>query len=311
MSSSPNARNNSGAGSSGIIRVVMGIIIFIVICIGLYYLYNFLYGSNVAKASVDILTGTPSMTADTVTVGTGKAVSATDLTGVMDGGQCSTSFWVYISDTKGMMSAGGAPLAHLMDISDDRFNVLDTKRGKTLLFVGLNPSNGTLVVRQSTNSSDTDVIDNKMTGGESATHYKLETLVSAYTSGSTYTTNDKCDITNGIEYQRWVLITTVANGRTLDVYIDGKLARSCVYKAAYSLGNEQGKGKAVFGYNNQQKLKGFFSSGKFYNYALTPDAIWALYQQGPGDTFNISNFFSNLFSINVNFKVNSDLIPSV
>ena len=276
-------------------------------------MYNFLYGSNVAQASVDILTGTPAMTTTSTSTaaGGGSVVSATTLTGVMDGGQCSTSFWVYISDTKGFMNAGGAPLAHLMDISDDRFNTDATKRGKTLLFIGLNPSNGTLVVRQSTSSGATpltDVINNSMTTGGTATNYPLGNLISSYTSGTTYTTQDKCDITNGIEYQRWVLITTVANGKTLDVYIDGKLARSCVYNAPYSLGNQKGTGTAVFGANNGGNLKGFFSNGKFYNYALTPDAIWALYQQGPGATFSISNFFSNLFSINVNFKVNSDLI---
>jgi hypothetical protein len=139
--------------------------------------------------------------------------------------------------------------------------------------------------------------------GSSATpnNYPLSSLIAGYNSGSTYKTDNRCDIINGIEYQRWVLITTVANGRTLDVYVDGKLARSCVYKSAFALGSSTGTGTVYFGAGNGGKLKGFFSNGLFYNYALDPAAVWALYQAGPGTGFSISKFFSNLVSVDVKF----------
>jgi hypothetical protein len=302
-----NANTNSG---TRMFRTGMSVIIFVVICVGLYYLYQFLYGNKASGVSVDTLTGIPRMTDASKSLGANdKAVAVTTLTGVMDGGQYSTSFWVYVSSTRGFTgtTVGGsaARVAHLMEISDvNRFSTGADGKGKTLLFIGLNPVNGTLVVRQ-TSSSDV-TIDNEARDS-SATSYKLDDLITNYNGQSMYTTNDKCDITNGIEYQRWVLISTVANGRTLDVYVDGKLARSCVYKGAFSLGNPQAKAQAIFGYNNNGNLKGFFSNGKFYNYAMAPDQVWALYMAGPGNSPSIGTFFSALFSTDVSFKSTSDL----
>ena len=312
MNAVTNAKNTSG--SSGTVRSVVGVIIFVLVCVGLYYLYKFLYGSAGAQNSVTILNSNIAMTSAPVSsaVGGKTAVAVTSISGIMDGGQYSTSFWAYVADTKGFAQTGGASLAHLMEISDNRFGA--TEKGKTLLFVGLNPSNGSLIVRQSTNDVTSSMIDNNLATSSttnSSTNYKLDNLITGYnTSGSTYTSKDSCDIMNGIEYQRWVLITTVANGKTLDVYIDGKLVRSCVYKANYMLGSTGGNATAAFGVDNGGNLKGFFSSGKFYNYALTPDAVWALYQTGPGGTLSIYDFFSNLFSINVSFQSNVNLNPS-
>lgn len=310
MNAGTNARN-----SSGTVRNVVGVIIFVLVCVGLYYLYNFLYGSQVAQNSVDILSSNVPMTTAPISTALGgkTACAVTSISGIMDGGQYSTSFWAYVADSKGFTGTGGAKLAHLMEISENRFPATGSAAGKTLIFVGLNPSNGSLIVRQSTNDATSSLIDNSLsstTGVNSSTNYKLDSLIGNYNSGTTYTANDSCDILNGIEYQRWVLVTTVANGKTLDVYIDGKLARSCVYKANYMLGSTGGNATAAFGVDNEGKLKGFLSSGKFYNYALTPDAIWALYQAGPGGTFNVWDFFSNLFSINVSFQSNINLNPT-
>lgn len=312
MNASTNAKNSS----SGTVRNVVGVIIFILICIGLYYLYKFLYGSTASQNSVSILDSNVAMTSAKVNTALGGATACavTSISGIMDGGQYSTSFWAYVADTKGFSAVGGAKLAHLMEISDNRLTATATAgttaatKGKTLLFVGLNPSNGSLIIRQSDGNNDSSNIDNTLDDtSATSTKYPLGSLITGYNTGTKYTSKDSCDILNGIEYQRWVLITTVANGKTLDVYIDGKLARSCVYKANYVLGSTGGNATSAFGVENEGKLKGFFSSGKFYNYALTPDAVWALYQAGPGGTLSIYDFFSNLFNINVSFQSNFTL----
>ena len=280
-------------------KPMIGVVIFILFIVGLYYLYNFLYGSNVSYGMVNLLTDVRSTT-KTSPIGTtgNNAVAATSLTGLLDGGQYTASFWVYIADTKGT-SGVNTDLVHLMEISKDRFATTATDRGNTLLFVGLNPINGTLIVRQS--ASDTPKINNSLATATGSS-FPLQSLITDYnTTNSSYKQDDRCDIMNGVEYQRWLLVTVVANGRTLDVYVDGKLARSCVYSSNFALGSQNGSATAYFGLNNKQTLKGFFSGGKFYNYALTPDAIWSLYQAGPTGHFNIGSFFSNLFSVNVGF----------
>jgi hypothetical protein len=304
-----NAPKNTGSG--GPMKLVLGVVFLILALVGLYYLYQYLYGKNPSRGSVQILSGNPLMTTSTAVADSGglTAVQTTDLKGVLDGGEYSVSFWVYVADTKGFGTGVATKLAHLMEISDRRFGAT---KGKTLLFVGLNPINGTLVVRQNTSASDTDtyamIIDNALTSADLGTNtsdnleFPLSTLISNYNSENRYREKDRCDIINGIEYQRWILVTVVGNSRTLDVYIDGKLARSCVYNAPFALGAPNGEAKVYFGLDNGGKLKGYFSSGNFYNYALTPDAVWGLYQQGPGGSSSFLDYIKNLFNVNVSFS---------
>jgi len=44
----------------------------------------------------------------------------------------------------------------------------------------------------------------------------------------------KCDIEH-VNLQKWVNITAVLNGRTLDIYIDGKLSRSCLLDGLFKV----------------------------------------------------------------------------
>jgi hypothetical protein len=303
-----NANTGSNATTSMIPKNLVGIILLVLFLVGIYYLYQFLYGKNPSYGSVSLLSGTPSMSKTTTDTTSGKTVvAASEITGVLDGGEYTASFWVYVSDTKGFSAASGTKLAHLLEISNNRFVTGGATKGNTLIFVGLNPINGSLVVRQNTSDPGESINNSLAATGITGTRYPLDSLITSYNSGTTFTSDDRCDITNGIEYQRWVLVTVVGNGRTLDVYIDGKLARSCVYKAGFALGSPTGKAQAYFGMDNGGSLKGYFSNGNFYNYALTPDAVWALYQQGPGGTFSIMDFFKNLFSVNVSFATSSGL----
>jgi hypothetical protein len=282
--------------NSGLQRPLLGIIFFILVIIALYYAYQFIYGANPAYASVDILPGNAVSTTQTGTIEGKTVVSSTALRGILDGGQYSASMWMYIADTKGFSNN---KLAHILEISNKRF--AESGKGNTLLFVGLNPTNGTLVVRQSS-SDESEMINN------SSDSKNLDSLITGYSSYSGG--DDRCDIINGIEYQRWILVTVVGNGRTLDVYVDGKLARSCVYKAPFALASGDGSATAYIGLDNGNSLKGFFSSGKFYNYALTPDSVWALYQAGPSGSFSLGSFFSNLFSTGISFSSSTDMNPA-
>jgi hypothetical protein len=295
----------SNSGGAGAIKTIIGAAVFVGVAVGLYYLYKFLYGDAPSSSAVDLLSGVvPTNKTATEPTSNKQVVSTSNLTGVLDGGQYSTSFWIYVADTKGGGVSTVTPkLLHLLEISENRFGT--GTKGKTLLFIGLNPNNGSLVVRQNT-SDPSYQIDNSLSGASSSTKYNLDNLITNYSTGS-FSSDDRCDILNGIEYQRWILVSVVANGRTLDVYIDGKLARSCVYKGGFALGSTTGKGTAYFGLDNNDALKGFFGSSKFYNYALTPDAIWSLYQAGPTGSFDIKSWFSNLFNVNVAIGKTQDL----
>jgi len=295
---------------------LIGFIIIIVVLYLLYALYNWLF----SKKDTAIITqiGGYNMPMGTVmkdnqnvylkkTQDGQSYVASQLLTGFTNAGQYSTSMWVYVIDSKS--SAGSqSRLCNLLEINSGettRFNTTKTKRGKTLLYIGLNPKNAALVVRQSTMDGENS-IDNTLDqadGTSPSTKYPLSTLISSYNSGSKYTGNDRCDIVNGIEYQRWVLVSTVANGRTLDVYIDGKLARSCVYKAGYLGGN--GTATAYVGLDNDDKLKGYFSLINYYQYALSPEEVWRTYQTGPSGPFSLSNWLSSYFTLTLTVKGDS------
>jgi len=168
----------------------------------------------------------------------------------------------------------------------------------------MKPQDGSSIIRHNTGDAHYSVNYSIPQDLASATAhaYNPQTLINNYNNpNSPFRNDDRCDILNGIEYQRWVHVTIVGNQRTLDVYIDGKLARSCVYSSYFSAGTKDGFASAYVGSGNNGHLKGYFSNVMYYNYAMSPDAIWSMYQAGPGSPFTLKQFFSNLFSINVTF----------
>lgn len=86
--------------------------------------------------------------------------------------------------------------------------------------------------------------------------------------------NEGCDIKN-IPLQKWVHIVYVLNNRTVDIYIDGKLERSCVLRGVPKLNSQP-----VYVAQNG----GFFgklSNLEYYTTALSPDRIASIYRSGP------------------------------
>ncbi len=86
--------------------------------------------------------------------------------------------------------------------------------------------------------------------------------------------NEGCDIKN-IPLQKWVHITYILNNRTVDIYIDGKLERSCILKGVPKLNNNP-----LYVCDNG----GFFgkiSNLVYYKYAIKPNEVYDLYSKGP------------------------------
>lgn len=291
-------------GSMVSMKSIISLVVIILVLIALYYLYQFMYGATASLSSTALVSSLTSYTSSSSL--DPNSVAVVNMTGVTQGGNYSTSMWVYVASTK----ANNSNIVHLLDITGGNSS---TNAGNTLLFVGLDPSNGTLVVRQSSSGNG----DISMPAGGStpySTGYSLSSLISGYISSassqtpSSFTKDDRCDILNGIEYQRWVLVTVVANGRTLDVYLDGKLSRSCVYNGINSIGVQTGNAVATVGnrkLSGQSAMTGYFSTTDYYNYALTPDLIWGIYQAGPSTSS--TNFFGSLFSTDINLGSTSGL----
>jgi hypothetical protein len=100
-----------------------------------------------------------------------------------------------------------------------------------------------------------------------------------------------CDLPD-IELQRWVNITVAVNGKTIDVYLDGKLARSCVLPSLFKV-DAGGYTANLLDYGG---FGGSISTTIMYDTALGPDAIYKNYMAGPEPITSIQQWFSSFFA---------------
>ena len=96
-----------------------------------------------------------------------------------------------------------------------------------------------------------------------------------------------CDIRE-VPLQRWVCLTVAVSGRTMDVYMDGKLTRSCVLDSVVSVPN----GKLTLRMGDYNGFGGRVSYVQMWASQLTPDAVYGIYQMGPAR--HSSNIFQRL-----------------
>jgi len=87
-----------------------------------------------------------------------------------------------------------------------------------------------------------------------------------------------CNVAN-IPLQKWVNIIVSLYGRTLDVYIDGKLVRTCVLPGVAKIANNAPIYVTPLG-----GFSGFTSNVHYYNDALNPQEAFNIYKAGPGGT---------------------------
>jgi hypothetical protein len=94
-----------------------------------------------------------------------------------------------------------------------------------------------------------------------------------------------CNVGN-IPLQKWVNLIISAYGRSLDIYIDGKLSRTAVMPNVLSSISTNGDvylSPGEPGATSQQVgFSGYTSNLKYYTTPLTPSEVWNLYRKGPG-----------------------------
>ena len=104
---------------------------------------------------------------------------------------------------------------------------------------------------------------------------KIETTVYASAqskSGSTHT----CNVAS-VPIQRWVNLIVSLYGRTLDVYIDGKLVRTCVLPGVAKIANNAPVYVTPLG-----GFSGYTSNIHYYGDAVNPQQAYNIYRAGYG-----------------------------
>ena len=105
-----------------------------------------------------------------------------------------------------------------------------------------------------------------------------------------------CNIPN-VPIQKWVNLVLSVYGRTLDLYIDGKLVRTCVMPGIAMINTNSDLYVTPKGGFN-----GWTSKLKYWPNALNPQEVWNNYTKGYG-----SSTLGNLFG---NYKVNVSIVEN-
>lgn len=120
--------------------------------------------------------------------------------------------------------------------------------------------------------------------------YPLTNSLKVVTSTSAPEQVESCDISN-IPLMTWVHIVYVLNNRTVDIFINGKLERSCALRGIPIITESPvyittGKPQAGF--------YGKIGKTQYFTRALLPNDVANIYQQGPLGTAQFQvNFFRN------------------
>ena len=130
--------------------------------------------------------------------------------------------------------------------------------------------------------------------------YRIKPSMNPYENKSLLNPLKNCDIIN-IPLQRWVNVILSMHNKTLDVYINGKLKRSCTYKGVPKLNKED------LHITDQGGFNGEISEFKYYNKALNPDEVYSIYNAG----YKAISIYDKLAGLKPNIKLNLSVSASV
>ena len=107
--------------------------------------------------------------------------------------------------------------------------------------------------------------------------YPLTNSLKVVTSTSVPEQVESCDIQN-IPLMTWVHIVYVLNNRTVDIYVNGKLERSCALRGIPTITNDP---VYITSGSPQAGFYGKIGKTQYFTSALLPNDVANIYQQGP------------------------------
>ena len=286
--------NSLQAGSSGGPGLVNSIIYVLLSFVLVYFVYRLVYPQQDPREAqvLDFNDGGRAMTLST-------DLNAAPLPQLFTGGEMTLSFWLYVSD----WDVRAGMVKHVL-------SVRGSSPGTTYnsLVCALYPQENKMMIRVRTAGASAPT----GMGSQSNPTAPQGNGSSDYTNIATFNNllNQNiglADFTNTLNYpmcdlpefdlQRWINVTVVVSGRVCDVYLDGKLSRSCMLDNVMQFPKSVGSaGIAVDACQKQ-------------GYAITPDRVYGIYQAGPSiKSSTLVDKLLGLFGINLTvsaYKVTS------
>ena len=198
---------------------------------------------------------------------------------IKSGGEYTFSFWVYINS----WGDGTSKPKNVLSITDAAMP------DNSLMSVMLYPAEPLMAIRVYTGKSNS--------GDDFTNNVNRKNLLTG--GGGSLTggmgTKPQCDLQD-IDLQRWINVTVTTNGRVVDVYYDGKLARSCILPSIIMAGTK-GLQSVVIGESGG--FQGSFGVMNYFAYSLTPDRIYSIYLAGPGGPPSFLSYLESKLGINI------------
>lgn len=280
--------NASSAPASASGSIVVKIVFLIVGALAIYYSYKFLFTAStqsvvlipdIYKANIDKPYEFP------------RAV----MPPLYEGGEYSTSMWIYVSNWTGARNNYNKEVLCIGNRAGEG-------TGKITLGVYLDAIENTIHVRTSSVADCSGAagaaatVASSPASADSNSCLRFNSYKALFTNPSvganmlTGNSAGDCSV-SGFEMQKWVHLTVVLNGKTTDVYLDGKLARSCVNNGIYAVDTQDFTttiaGSGGFG--------GFVSGVQLYDYALNPEEIYKSYMAGPLSGVSLLDYIKSFF----------------
>jgi len=239
-------------------------VIFVILClVALYYLYKFLFSSDGLEGKSVL---------NTIIKANEKPLTtlSSKFPAMYEGGDYSINTWIYVNDYGVNMGKN----KHILSLGGDSFLTL-------LIYLGRYKN--TLHVRVKSSDDDNSLNSGNING----------IFNSVAANSDLIDITQPCDI-QSVDLQKWVQITISLNTKICDVYIDGKLARSCILPSFYKVDKSNLKMTLV----DQGGFGGFVSNTTAYNYALNPEQVWRMYMAGPGSQYTFWGYIKAMFDPN-------------
>ena len=287
MNSNNMLKNINNSSSQSILTRLIPVFIVFAGLIGLYFLYQYLFGpkQNNAYPLITSIQSARTPADKPLIFSTGQ------LAPLYEGGEFTISTWIYISDwhhrankNKSILRIGGKT-----DQSSSAATNFDTIR----MYLGaVTPTLHVRLDSKNRDVSSTDKGDSLDTSTYTMTYDNVQTGSGLLDSTRT------CDIRE-IPMQRWVNIAVAVNGKTVDVYIDGKLSRSCVLPNPFKVDSSGYTGVAL----EKEGFGGQIANMIMYDTALNPEVIYKNYMAGPEPITSIGGLLGSFFAPNIKIAV--------
>ena len=284
----------SGAvGGSLFTNVIYVLVSFVIV----YSAYRLVYPQKDPRESlvVEFNDGTSAVNATTDTDGD-------NLPQLFTGGECTLAFWMYVSD---------------WDVRSGRMKHVVTLKGansqNNSIVIGMYPYENKLMIRVDTAGTGAPSSTGNAAAAATSTSGTSYTDVTAYKNLFGPSNKGLSDFMNTVNYplcdlpefdlQRWIHVNVVVNGRVCDVYLDGKLSRSCMLDNVIRFPKSVGAAGISLDACQFGGFGGALSRVQVFNYAVTPDRAWNMYMAGPTLKSNtLVDRLLALFGINLTYS---------